>query len=66
LQVVGLVQLPQLPLQPSGPHCFPLHCGTQAHWPLALQVAGLAQLPQLPLQLSGPHCFPLHCGTHVH
>jgi hypothetical protein len=67
LQLSPVVQVPQLPLQPSEPHCFPLHWGVQpaTHWPLALHESPWVQVPQEPPQLSEPHCLPLHCGVHA-
>ena len=60
LQVSALGQLPQLPPQPSGPHCRPLQLGTHAQAPAALQVSDRPQLPQEPPQPSSPHCLPSH------
>jgi hypothetical protein len=34
VQVWPVGQVPQLPPQPSGPHCLPWHCGVQTHVPL--------------------------------
>ncbi len=59
------MQLPQVPPQPSGPHCFPVHDGTHAHWLVVLQVWGEGQVPQLPPQPSLPH-WALHDGRQVH
>ena len=56
---------PQLPPQPSGPHCLPTQLGAHSHCPVALQVEPEAQAPQLPPQPSGPHCLPEHCGVHA-
>ena len=51
---------PQLPPQPSGPHCLPWQFGTQTHWPFwqgphpgqftharAARAAGLLRVPRL-------------------
>src|SRR5206468_745100 len=47
LHVCPVAQLPQDPLQPSGPHCLPLQLGVHVatHWPLGLQKLPAAQLP---------------------
>lgn len=67
LQVLPLVQVPQLPPQPSSPHDLPLQLGTQAatHCPAVLHDLPLAQVPQLPPQPSLPHTRPLQLGVQV-
>lgn len=59
-------QTPQLLLQPSAPHAFPVQSGTQLpHFPAASsQVSGAAQLPQFPPQPSGPHARPEQAARH--
>jgi hypothetical protein len=37
LHVAPLGQVPQVPPQPSSPHCFPEHEGVQPHWPACEQ-----------------------------
>jgi hypothetical protein len=54
-------QVPQLPKQPSLPHCFPLQLGTQTQTPF-WQTSLEKQLPQVPPQPSGPHALPLQFG----
>jgi len=64
LQVALPLHDPQLPPQPSSPHCFPLQSGEQvAHWPVPLHVVPPVHEPQLPPQPSLPHCFPLQPGV---
>src|SRR5512140_2840288 len=67
LQVCPAAHDPHDPPQPSGPHCLPVHEGTQLvpHWPLASQVWPVAQVPHEPEQPSEPHCLPVHEGTQV-
>jgi hypothetical protein len=69
VQILGEAQLPQLPLQPSLPHCFPPQLGVQldTHLPLALQAMpeGQAPVPQTPPHPSLPHCLPLQLRVHV-
>jgi hypothetical protein len=65
LQTSPVAQVPQLPWQPSLPHCFPVQLGAQTHWLLALQTSPFAHVPQLPWQPSLPHWFPVQLGVHV-
>lgn len=58
-------QVPQIPPQPSSPHCFPVHFGVQAQRPLALQAPPPGQVPQLPPQPLSPHCFPVQAGAQI-
>ncbi len=62
------VQFPQLPLQPSFPHCFPEHWGWQHDVPFK-QVCGHGHVPHWPPQPSLPHTWPeqsgMHDGPHV-
>jgi hypothetical protein len=62
-------QVPQVPPQPSEPHCLPAQLGTQPPWthcPWALQLNPAWQVPQLPLQPSEPHCLPAQFGRQLH
>lgn len=58
-------QVPQLPPQPSSPHCFPLQLGEQllVQRPAASQLP-LVHVPQVPPHPSGPHCLPAQEGRH--
>jgi len=60
-------QKPQLPPQPSAPHCLPPHAWTQfcAHHPF-WQTWLTPHWPHSPPQPSGPHCFPLQLGWQPH
>jgi hypothetical protein len=60
-------QVPQVPPQPSLPHCLPVQFGMQAHVKLVVHVSGAVQSPQsiwppqpLPIQ---PHSAL--CAAHV-
>ena len=46
LQVSPDGQVPQLPPQPSLPHCLPVQFGVQfaTHWPLELQLSPVAPM----------------------
>jgi hypothetical protein len=54
-------------VQPSVPHCFPVHWGVQElvrHWPLNWsQVSPDGQIPQDPWHLSSPHSRAKHTGV---
>lgn len=66
-QAVPTGQLPQLPPQPSLPHCLPVQLGTQVGWqrPDALHEVPAGQLPQLPPQPSLPHILLAQLGTQL-
>ncbi len=63
LQVWVLAQAPQLPPQPSVPHCLPPHWGAHTHCPERLQVCEPEQVPHCPPQPSEPHTLPAQLGA---
>ena len=64
-QVCGAVQLPQVPPQPSGPHCFPLHWRSHMQLPAAVQVWPALHVPQLPPQPLSPQVLPVQLGEQL-
>jgi hypothetical protein len=62
LQMLPVVQVPQLPPQPLSPQVLPVQLGVQTQVPL-WQVLGAVQVPQLPPQPSSPQVLPAQLGA---
>jgi hypothetical protein len=60
-----VVQVPQTPPQPSGPHVLPLQSGTQTQFPVASQDMPGEQDPQLPPHPLLPQLLPLQLGEQL-
>ncbi len=58
-------QVPQVPPQPSLPHCLPPQVGRQVQVPAVEQTVEPVQAPQPPPQPSGPQVFPAQLGVQV-
>jgi len=71
LQVSSEGHVPQIPLQPSLPHCLPTQFGQQqvaqqlSHCPASLQVWPEGHRAQIPPQPSDPQLFPEQFGVHA-
>ena len=66
-EVVPTPQVPQLPPQPSSPHCLPAQSGVHeepsTHRPAGEQTRPTPQMPQLPPQPSSPHPLLAQSGV---
>jgi hypothetical protein len=65
--VLPAEQAPQVPPQPSSPHCLPVQSGTQisSHLPAAVQLSPKSHVPHSPPQPLSPHCLLVQLGVHV-
>jgi hypothetical protein len=60
MQVAPAGQVPQLPPQPSSPHCLPVQAGVQETQVPLVQTWGKGQTPHALPQSSVPHLRPVH------